>query len=212
MSAVETPRKEAAETAQHEQGWRPRLRGEPSAATAAFALLGVAALSAAVRIPLVGLAHAPTVFSDELIYSKLAQSIGETGRLGLLNDRGFSYSPLYPLVLSPIYAIGVSAPTAYAVTKLVNVFLISLAIFPTYKIARFVLPRRLSLLVAALSAVAPLFAYSSFVMTENMAYPVCLLSVWAMMAAVRDPSHRTDAAVLGSVALATAARIQFVVL
>jgi hypothetical protein len=75
-----------------------------------------------------------------------------------------------------------------------------------------VLPRRLSLLVAALSAVAPVFAYSSFVMTENVAYPLCLLSAWAMMAAVRSPSARTDAAVLASIVVATAARIQLVAL
>ena len=82
--------------------------------------------------------------------------------------------PLYPALLSPIYALGASAPTAYTLIKLVNAILISLAIFPTYKIARFAVPRELSLLVAGLSIVAPLMFLSSFSMSENLAYPVCL--------------------------------------
>jgi hypothetical protein len=212
MSAVESPTKEAADSPLRKESWADRLRREPSARAAAFVLLGVAALSSAVRIPLVGLAHAPTVFSDELSYSKLALSIGKTGQLALFNHRGLSYSPLYPLVLSPIYALGASAPTAYTLIKVVNVLLMSLAIFPTYKIARFVLPRRPSLLVAGLSAVLPVLAYSSFVMSENLGYTACLFSVWAMLAALRDPGPRADAILVLSIAVATLARIQLVVL
>jgi hypothetical protein len=175
-------------------------------------LFGLAALSTLLRIAVVSRVHAPIVFSDELSYSKLAQSIGQTGHLALFNDRGLSYSPLYPLVLSPIYALGASAPTAYSLIKIVNALLISLSIFPTYKIARFVLPRRFSLLVAALSALAPALSYSSFVMSENLAYPLCLVGVWAMIAAARAPGLRSDAIVLASIVAATAARIQLIVL
>jgi hypothetical protein len=175
-------------------------------------LIGLAALSAGARIGLLTHVYAPTVFMDELGYQKLAQSIGRTGELALFNQHGMSYSPLYPLVLSPIYALGASAPTAYHWIKIVDAILISLSIFPTYKIARFVLARRESLFVAALGAFAPLMYYSAFTMSENLAYPLALVAVWAMLAAVREPSPRNDALLLGAIVLASLARVQLIVL
>jgi len=123
-----------------------------------------------VRAALALRVHTATVFDDELGYVKLAESIGREGRLALFGDEGLSFSPLYPVVLSPIYALGASAPTYFAI-KVVNALLISLAVFPVYGIARFVLPRRFSLLVAFLSVLAPLMSYPSFTMSENLGYP-----------------------------------------
>ncbi len=160
-----------------------------------------------VRAALALRVHTATVFDDELGYVKLAESIGREGRLALFGDEGLSFSPLYPVVLSPIYALGASAPTYFAI-KVVNALLISLAVFPVYGIARFVLPRRFSLLVAFLSVLAPLMSYPSFTMSENLGYPLCLVAVWAMLEAVRSPSPRADALGLGTIALAVAARIQ----
>jgi hypothetical protein len=178
----------------------------------ALALVGLTLLSTLVRMLLVSQVQAPTVFSDEIGYEKLAQSIGLTGHLGLFDDRGLSYSPLYPALLSPIYALGASAPVAYSLIKMVNALLISLAVFPIYGLARFVLPRRFSLLVAALSVVAPVMTYSSFSMSENLAYPVALLAFWTMVRAIRDPGPLADALLLVGIGLATAARVQLVAL
>jgi hypothetical protein len=175
-------------------------------------LIGLATLSAGARIGLLTHVYAPTVFMDELGYQKLAQSIGRTGDLALFNQHGMSFSPLYPLVLSPIYALGASAPTAYHWIKIVDAILISLSIFPTYKIARFVLARRESLFVAAIGAFAPLMYYSAFTMSENLAYPLALVAIWAMLAALRAPSPRSDALLLGAIVLVSAARVQLIVL
>jgi len=175
-------------------------------------LVAIAALSTLIRA-LIGMqVAAPTVFSDELVYTKLADSIARTGQLALFNERGLSYSPLYPALLSPIYALGASAPTAYSVIKIVNALLISLSVFPTYKIARFVLARRLSLLVAGLSALVPAMLLSSFTMSENLAYPLCLTTVWALLAAIRAPGLAADAVLLVAIVAAIAARLQLVVL
>jgi hypothetical protein len=188
------------------------LSGPVSGRTDLLCLFGLAVLSSLLRMALVSRVHAPTVFSDELGYARLAQSLGETGHLGLFSNPGASYSPLYPALLSPIYALGASAPTAYSLIKIVNAVLISLSVFPTYKIARFVLPRRFSLLVAAVSVFAPLMSYSSFSMSENLAYPLCLVAIWSMLEAVCRPSALHDAALLVSIGLASAARVQLVVL
>ena len=188
------------------------FRMQPSGRGVVLCLVGIAFLSALFRAALASHVKGPTVFNDELIYQRLAASLGRTGHLALFTHHGLSYSPLYPLVISPIFALGVSAPTAYALIKVVNAVLVSLAVFPVYKIARFVLPRRPALLAAAVSMVLPALSYSSFVMTENLAYPLCLVSVWAMLAATRAPSARGDLLVLASIAAATAARVQLVVL
>lgn len=213
MTAVEAQEQEATQVrASARPDWRERLHGEPSVRTALLCLIGLAVVSAAARAGMTLLVHAPTVFSDEIGYEKLAQSIGEHGRLALLNNQGLSYSPLYPVVLSPLYALGVSAPTAYTLTKVINAVLMSLAVFPIYGIARFALPRRLSLCVAGVAATAPLMLYPSFTMSENLAYPMCLLAIWAMLVAVERPSFRSDLVLVVAIAFATAARIQLVVL
>jgi hypothetical protein len=213
MSAIEAPSRDRPQAAaRRERDWSARLRSEPSARTAFLCLLGMVVLSTLLRAALATRVHAPTVFSDELGYEKLAESIGRSGRLALFNNGGLSYSPLYPLLLSPIYALGASAPTAYSLIKIVNAILISLAIFPTYKIARFALPRRYSLMVAGLGVVAPLMVYPSFTMSENLSYPLCLAAIWALLETVRAPSIRADAYLVVAILLASVARAQLVVL
>jgi hypothetical protein len=154
----------------------------------------------------------PWVFDDELGYQKLAQSIGTTGHLALFGKPGLSYSPLYPLILSPLYRLDLSGPDVYAWTKVANCVLMALSVLPIYKIARFVLPRGLSVLGAGLSCVAPLMLYSWLEMSENAAYPLFLFAFWATLVAIRSPSWQHDLLLIGTCALAAAARLQFVVL
>jgi hypothetical protein len=175
-------------------------------------LVGIAALSTALRVALVTEVHGPFIFMDELGYQRLAQSLAQSGHLALFDNEGLSYSPLYSVVLAPIYALGASATAAYHWIKVVNAILMSLSVFPIYGIARFVLPRRTSIVAAALSALAPLMYYTGLAMSENLAYPLFLVAIWTMLVAVRDPRPRNDALLLVSILLATAARIQLIVL
>jgi hypothetical protein len=183
----------------------------PKLATA-IALVGLAAASTLLRAVLVGWVHGPRVFMDELGYERMAQSFAHTGHFSLFGKSGLAYSPLYPIVLSPIYALTSSLHTAYELAKVENALLISLSVFPIYAIARFVLPRGRSIGVAALSLIAPLLLYSSFEMSESIAYPLFLVAIWAMLRAIRDPSLRNDALLLAAIALASAARLQQVAL
>src|SRR5436305_1429797 len=64
----------------------------------------------------------------------------------------------------------------------------------------------------ALSVLAPLMLYSGFEMSESLAYPLCLVALWTMLRAVRRPSLRNDALLLAAIVLASAARLQLVVL
>src|SRR5579864_5316754 len=102
---------------------RPRL-------TTPLWLLAVYAASTALRIALAQKIHNPFVFLDELAYPRLAQSIASGHGLVLFGKAGFSYPPLYSLLLAPIYALHASATTAYTWIKIVNPLVMSAAIFP----------------------------------------------------------------------------------
>jgi hypothetical protein len=181
-------------------------------ASVALWLIAIAGLSFVLRVALLAEVHGPWVFPDELYYQKLAQSIGRGGSLALLDKHGLSVPPFYSTVLAPIYALGASASAAYGWIKVVNAILMSLSVIPIYKIARFVLPRSGSLIVAGLSALAPLMYYSALATSENLAYPLFLIAIWAMLIAIRSPGWQTDALVLASIIGASAARFQMVVL
>ena len=187
------------------------MRAHPTVATAG-ALFGLAAASTALHAGLVGLVHGPFVFMDELGYERMAQSFAHSGHFSVFGKAGLAYSPLYPIVLSPIDRLTSSAQSAYEWAKVENAVLISLSVFPIYAIARSVLPRGRAVGVAALSLIAPLMLYSGFEMTENLAYPACLLAIWAMLCAVRRASLRNDALLLGAIVLASAARLELVAL
>src|SRR5581483_2130515 len=136
----------------------------------------------------------------------MARSFAHSGQFSLFGKGGLAYSPLYPIVVSPIYALTSSAQTAYEWAKVENALLISLSVFPVYGIARSVLRRDRALGVAALSLVAPLMLYSDFEMSESLAYPLCLVAIWAMLRTVRRPSVRNDAVLVAAIVLACAAR------
>jgi hypothetical protein len=187
-----------------------QVRANPALATAA-ALVGLAVVSAVLHAVLVGWVHGPFVFMDELGYERTALSLARTGHFSLFGKGGIAYSPLYPITLSPIYVLA-SLHTAYEWARVENSVLISLSVFPVYGIARTVLPRGRSIGVAALSLIAPLMLYSAFEMSESLAYPLCLFAMWTMLRAVRRPGVVNDAILLAAILLATAARIQLVVL
>src|SRR5579862_775800 len=185
---------------------RERAASRPITARAATAsLFGLAAVATALHAFLVSRVHGPFVFMDELGYERMAQSFAHTGHFSLFGKAGLAYSPLYPIFLSPIYALTSSLHTAYEWAKVENAVLISLSVFPIYGIARSVLSRRRSIGVAAVSLLAPLMLYSGFEMSESLSYPLCLLAVWTMLRAVRRPGIANDMLLLAAILVASAA-------
>lgn len=196
---------------------RPRAhlsRARPanrSATTVAVALLAMVAFSTIVRVLLGRTVHGPFVFMDELAYERMAYSFAHTGHFSLF-DGGNLASPLYPFVISPIYAFAPSAEAAYDWVKALNSLLISLSVVPMYCVARFVLPPARALGVAALSLLLPLMFYSDLALSENLAYPLVLVAFWAMLRTIRAPRAVNDVFLVAAVVLATLARLQNVVL
>jgi hypothetical protein len=192
---------------------RVRVLSRPLTARGALTALSViAVLSIAIRVVLAREVRGPFFFMDELGYEQMSASLARSGHFALFGKTGTAYAPLYSLVLAPIYALTSNALHAYEWAKVVNAVSMSLAVFPIYGIARFVLSRPKAVGVAALSLIAPLMFYADLELSENLAYPLTLLAIWAMLRAVREPRPRNDAILLAAIALACAARLQQVAL
>jgi hypothetical protein len=185
------------------------LRAHPTIVVVA-GLVGLAAASTALHVLLGSWVHGLRVI-DELSYERMAQTFAQTGHFALFGQTGLAYSPLYPIVLSPIYKL-TSFQHAYEWAKVENAVFLSLSVFPTFAIARSVLSRGRSVGVAALSLLTPLMLYSGYEMSESLAYPLCLVALWAMLRAVRRPSIGNDLLLLLAIGLASAARLQLVAL
>ncbi len=154
------------------------------------------------------------VMTDELLYERLAISIGNLGSplpqihgelIGNVNQ-------LYPLLLAPLFHDRL-VPPALLDAHVLNAIVMSSACLPTFLLARAVTEsRRLPYLVAALSVCIPWIPLSSMLMTEVVAYPAF---VWAMLAVYRaaaSPRWQNDVVMIVALGVATLARTQFLIL
>jgi hypothetical protein len=79
---------------------------------------------------------APFIFVDEVIWSEIARGIADAGEPLLRDQPDPGYSIVYPLLISPIYAVFENLTEAYAGVKTLNSFLMSLAAVPAFFLAR----------------------------------------------------------------------------
>jgi hypothetical protein len=149
----------------------------------------------------------PTVFNDELLYSKLSQSIAAGHGLSIRGQHFFFPAPLAPLAQSPAWLFS-SMTHAYAAAKLLNAAIMSAAVFPAYWLARRVVRPSYALITAAATVATPGMLYHGYLMSEALAYPVFLCAVLVLVRAVERPT----VAVPFVCALAIATRVQFLVL
>jgi hypothetical protein len=153
----------------------------------------------------------PTVFPDELLYSKLAQSLAAGHGLRIRGEAVFFPSPLPALAEVPAWLLG-SGTEAFAALKTLNAALMASAVFPAYALARRVVRPTFALVVAAATVAAPAMLYHAYLMSEALAYPVFLLACATVLRAIERPSTRMELAVVGVSLVACLARLQFVVL
>ncbi|MGH3049028.1 MAG: hypothetical protein ACRDLK_02640, partial [Gaiellaceae bacterium] len=154
----------------------------------------------------------PDYFPDEYMYSAFARSLA-AGHLPIVRGAPAHFFPLLqPLLTAPAWLL--STPEAgYRATQTIESVLMSLAAVPVYYIARRLdLPSRWALAAAGLSLAIPALVYSSFVLSEPVAYPLALAAVAAAVNAVDRPGVRSFALFLGVAALGMFARLQLAIL
>ena len=110
----------------------------------------------------------PWLFSDEIEYAQISRAIAETGTPA---RRGVEYwgAGLFPWLIAPFWWFD-NLQTAYSAVKTFNVLVMTAAIFPTYGLARMLMPRPYALLAGVGAVVAPSFIYTAMVMQEPIAY------------------------------------------
>jgi hypothetical protein len=171
-------------------------------------LAAIVVASAAFRAVIGRGIAAPFIFVDELIWSEMARGIADEGRPLLRGEPDPGYSLVYPLLLSPAYALFDWLPQSYAAVKVLNACFMSLAAVPAYFLARRVVSERLALLGALLAVALPSFAYTGTVMTENVFYPLFLTFALVLVLTLERPTALRVTLLLALGALAYATRVQ----
>jgi hypothetical protein len=152
----------------------------------------------------------PAVFGDELLYSKLAQSLAAGDGFTVRGEPVFFPAPLAVLAQVPAWFFD-STATAYAAVKTLNAAVMAAAAFPAYALARRLVRPTFALVVAAATVAGPAMLYHAYLMSEALAYPVFLLACATMVRAIAEPSRRMELAVVGVSAVACLTRLQFIV-
>ena len=187
---------------------RSRLGSIPIWVWLAAIVFGSALLRALLARRLV----APFIMVDEVIWSELARGIAEAGKPLLRDQPNPGYSPVYPLVISPAYALFHSLPAAYAAVKTLNAVLMSLAAVPAFLLARRLVRDGLALLAALLAVAVPSVAYTGTVMTENVFYPLFLLFTLVLVVTLEQPTPVRAVLLLALLGIAFETRVQAVAL
>ncbi len=175
-------------------------------------LTAIVVVSATFRAILARDIVAPFIMVDEIIWSEIARGIADAGEPLLRDQPNPGYSAVYPLLISPAYALFDSLPTAYAAVKTMNAVLMSLAAIPAFFLARRVVRDTYALLAALLAVAVPSLAYTGTVMTENAFYPLFLVVVLVLVATLERPTPLRVLLLLALTGLAYATRVQAVAL
>jgi 4-amino-4-deoxy-L-arabinose transferase-like glycosyltransferase len=172
----------------------------------------IVSLAGAFRFVLAGAYTVPLVLGDELIYGDLAKSIGRAGKPLLGGELHLGHSVLYPLVISPAYALASDGAEALHIVKAINCSFAVAAAIPIYFLARRVVTTGWSLTAAALTASMPWTAYAATMLTESLF--VFGLSCFALLLTrmLERPTIGRQLAMLAAIGLLFLTRPQAVVL
>src|SRR5262249_23309018 len=117
-------------------------------------------------------------------------------------------SRLLPLLLMPIFAIW-DGDVGLRIARAACALLFCSTSIPIYFLARLVLRTRWFAAGAALLAIAaPWLTLGTTLYTENLAYPLFVWTLLAMVWAARQQSWKGDLLVVGLIALTMTARVQ----
>jgi hypothetical protein len=178
------------------------------AVTAAFVvMLGIVAL---VRILLTRSIPAPWIMGDELHYSELARSFASNGVMRF-REEPWTLPTIYPVLVSPAW-LATSVETAYAVAKVLNVLLMTLAAIPFFLWARRLVRPVLALVATLLVLLLPAVLYANMIMTESAFLPAFLLWILLAARALERPTLLRQVLAIVSIGLPVAIRAQGIVL
>lgn len=130
----------------------------------------------------------PTVRIDEYLYASLGRSIATEGSLLYLGQPALYNYLVYPLVLSPIYALFPAGTDYYRLIQGWNILLMSLSVFPVYGLCRGVLgDREKAFWVTALFMLLPDYILGQGIFSEAVIYPLFFTLMYCAYKNLRSP-------------------------
>jgi len=153
----------------------------------------------------------PWLFTDELEFTQLARSVAETGELARRGEKLTGQFSLYPYVTAPAWWLD-DTKSAYETVKLIGVLAMTLAFFPAYGLARFVVSRPAALLVALAAVSIPAFVYTAMIVEEPLAYLWSTLSLYLIVRSLVTRERRDIALVVAAAVVAPLVRDELVVI
>ncbi|MDP1694999.1 MAG: phospholipid carrier-dependent glycosyltransferase, partial [Candidatus Woesearchaeota archaeon] len=150
----------------------------------------------------------PTVYNDEYIYAKTARSIAASFSYTIHEIPANQYMPLYPLILSTAYLFQ-DMNNVYLIIKIINALLATLIIIPAYLFAKEFVSTRESANIATLIAVLPpTFAFTSYIMAENLFYPIFLTALYLIYKAQQEKTIKYN--IFAGIAIGAAILTRFI--
>ena len=153
----------------------------------------------------------PWIAPDEESYAAIGRSLWQGDGLSVLGQPSGFLSLAYPLLIGLPLSLA-DVHLGYDLAKLLQAAVMSAAAVPVYLWGRSLMPQAYALLASALTLAFPGLAFSGFLMTETLFYPVFVLAAWAMAETLARPTPRNQLLLLGALALAVGTRLQAVVL
>jgi hypothetical protein len=151
-------------------------------------------------------------YLDEWIYIHGAQYIWENLPGGAIEpiplwDRG--PQRLYSTLMAPIWGL-FGASTAFTLSHILNVVLLSSAVVPAALFARRVIDHpALRLVGVALAVAVPWLTIGSHLLAESLAFPLFLWAAYASVRAAEEPSLSTQLLALAVIAATALCRLNF---
>jgi hypothetical protein len=176
------------------------------------ALAAVAALYVLSVVAYALVAHQhrfPNLFPDEMLYGKLSQGFANGDGLEW-RGTGWGLPPLWPVVMSVVWHG--SIPDGYGLARVLTAVLASTVVVPVWLLAREFLGPRLALVPALLSVTGAWMTVTSYLVSENLAYPLATASLACTVMAVRDTRTRWLAGSVAFAVLAALSRTQMLCL
>jgi hypothetical protein len=157
------------------------------------------------------LRHGPTVVPDEFTYAHLGSALAHGEGMSWGGGPVHLRAALYVYLITPSWWLS-SGYGAYTIAKLISAAAICTVVFPTYFMARTILPARLALIPCGLVAIGSWMVAAGGILTENLAFPLATLTLYGTVQTLRRPRTSWVWIALGAALLATWSRYQLIVL
>jgi hypothetical protein len=177
-----------------------------------LAMVGLVVVTTIVQLWLASRIVTPWILIDELIYSDLARSLGQTGAFHVRGEPIPWSNFGYVVLIAPAWWVTEAQSTAYALAKTINVGLGVLALVLVYFWARRLTTAVYAALAAALTALMPSLLYAGMLMSENGFLPTFPLAALAIALALERPTLARQALAFLAIGLACFIRVQGIVL